>query len=404
MNRNLSALALAATTLAAAAASASANSAVLIPPFAAGTNGLLYSQGSSINAAGLVVGYSSTSTGFTPFSYSTSTKVLTNLGEPNGATSAFATGVNTAGIVVGNYTGAQFTSYGFTLNTSTGAYTYLTQSEAENPRAINNSGTFVGTGEINNGGTFPIEGTAGNTAVTTLPGISSSTPFAGDGASAINSKGLIVGFAAATQYGTLHVFSYDSAAATPAATLTDLGTYPNPTGGRSNTDQRMGVNDAGVIAGSATLSYTNSSGSFASYDQAFRLVNGTFTGLSSLTGAAQSTDDANAINNSGVVVGSSVAADGSTHAVLWLSGSTTPVDLNTSFATLDPTDAAKFTLTAALAINDNGVITGTATDVAGDTEAFDIDLSGTLSAPEPTSLALLSPIAMLVLRRRRRQA
>ncbi len=402
MKRNLTALSVAVTALAATAASASANSAVLITPFATGTNGLLTGQGSGINSAGLVVGYSSTAAGYAPFTYSTSTKVLTNLGTVNGSTTAFANGVNTAGMIVGSYIDSTFTQYGFTYNTATHTFTYLTQSESEDPVAINTSGRFVGTGSVDNGGTFPIEGTAGSTAVTTLPGITSDGPFDGDGAAAINANGLIVGYAKPTQYGRIHAFSYDSTGT--ATTLTDLGTFPNPTGSSSTVlPQRMGVNNSGVIAGSAALGYTNSSGNFATYEQAFRLASGTdtFTGLTSLTGAADSTDDANAINNSGVIVGSSVASDGSTHAVLWLAGSTTPVDLNTYFATLDPTDAGKFVLTTASAINDGGVITGTATDSAGDTEAFDLDLSGTLSAPEPTSLALASPIAMLVLRRRR---
>ena len=183
-------------------------------------------------------------------------------------------------------------------------------------------------------------------------------------------------------------------------------------GGFSSVNSPMHVNDAAVIAGSAREQLASSTGSLLQHNQAFTYANGTYTILQPLSASTAANDQADGINTQGVVVGTSDTADGTAnHAVLWLAGSTAAVDLNTYFAKIDPADAAKFVLTSAVAINGGDLIVGTVDDGTNPTTgdavndgAFVLDLSTALApTPEPTSLALLAPSALVVRRRRRRR-
>ncbi len=409
--------------LAATSAAARADSFTLIAPLGTSGNTDAYSRAQAISGTGVVVGYSTTPTTGTAdaphaFTYAAATRTLTDLGgDPNTTpATSYAYGINAAGVVVGDSVdqSKQFLAVAKTYTTATGFQSVAASASGQTAsrlNAINNTGTFVGGGQDSNLANVPVYGQYGGSSITVLPGIAGATTE-GNVASSINSSGLIAGNAAYDPYGGMqHLFTYNSAAATPAAALTDLGTPANVNrpGGFTSVNSQTSINDAGVIAGSAReLAPT---ASFSQHDQAFTDANGTFTLLQSLSSSTIANAQAFGINNQGVVVGTSDTADGSaTHAVLWLAGSTTAVDLNTYFAKIDPTDAAKYVLTSAVAINDSDLIVGTVDDGTnpntGDAVndgSYVLDLSTALApTPEPTSLALVAPSALVVLRRRRR--
>jgi len=115
-------------------------------------------------------------------------------------------------------------------------------------------------------------------------------------------------------------------------TVTDLGILP---GGTSSIG--LGINNSGQMAG-----YANTSGA----ERGFIYSDSAMTPLGSLTGG---TSNAYGINDSGQVVGSSVASNGSLHAVLY-SADGTPADLGTLGGAASHANA----------INNNGQIVGSA--------------------------------------------
>jgi probable HAF family extracellular repeat protein len=158
---------------------------------------------------------------------------------------------------------------------------------------------------------------ATNYAITDL-----GTLFGGsDQAYGINADGLVAGISGsrAVLYG--------------GGTVTNLGTLPGGT-----TSVGLGINNAGQVIG-----YSNTSGA----TRGFIYTGGVMTSLGSLTGGSSF---AYGINDSSQVVGGSVAANGSLHAVLYGAGGA-PTDIGTlggveSFAR---------------AINNSGQITGSST-------------------------------------------
>lgn len=164
------------------------------------------------------------------------------------------------------------------------------------------------------------------------------------------------------------------------------------------------INDSGQVAGdSVGLSqdaflYTRTPGS-----------DGAMADLGSLAG---SETYGYAINASGQVVGKSVAWTGyfniwDYRAFLYTG---TPgvdgqmIDLNAWLKANNPTEGAKWTLTAAYGLTDSGLITGTGTyndgpgGLSDGTRAFILDASSLV--PEPASLSLLAVGGLALLRRR----
>lgn len=107
--------------------------------------------------------------------------------------------------------------------------------------------------------------------------------------------------------------------------------------------------------------------------------------LGTLGGASSS---ANAINDTGQIVGWSYTSNGVDHAFLWSSGNM--VDLN---SLIDP--ASGWTLEGAGAITNLGWIVGTGRNAFGETHAYLLT-----PAPEPIGLSLFATVGLLVLRRR----
>ena len=425
MNRSL----LAGLAVTAVAGYAKADSFYRIAPGQADGDGDQNAVPTAISSTGVVVGNVSTSSpdDFTNAFYSPAPAVagartVTNLGGVGNSGDSRLAGVNSNGVAVGTYFGSG-TSNPITYSPGTGYQTVTATSgggqAASVLNAINNSGVFAGTGDLpNNGGQVPVYGTVGGTTLTTLPGIAGADNDQNT-AEAINNNGLIVGAANPAGSAATVLFSYSSTGS--ATSLTNLGAPTNPNGKFSDVGtvegvdglgtNALGVNDAGLIAGTARFGSTNTANGFQ-HDQAFKYSNGAFTLLGGLTANVDASTKAYGVNNQGIIVGSSATAGGANDAVIWLPGSTTPTDLNTYFAAIDPADAARYTLSDATAINNSDVIVGTinADPDPGDdglinNGAFILDLSRTLGAvPEPVSLGLSLPAAVMLGRRARRSS
>jgi probable HAF family extracellular repeat protein len=172
--------------------------------------------------------------------------------------------------------------------------------------------------------------------------------------------------------------------------IVELGTF----GG--DTSRAEAINNAGDIVGYAT----DAAGAAHAFVRP--IAGNAITPLAELDGALRSY--AFDINDAGVIVG---AADftGATHAVLW-DAQGKPTDLDAWLDTVNPAMGASWTIHTASAINASGMVVGTGiyNDGAGGlsdgTRAYVLDASPLV--PEPASAALLAPLALLALRRRRR--
>ena len=191
-----------------------------------------------------------------------------------------------------------------------------------------------------------------------LSGISASS-----WATAINASGQIAG-GFDTFGDNSHAFLYSS------GTLTDLGTLP----GRLQSEAAA-INASGQVAG---YSYNNAGGD----DHAFLYSGGQMIDLGVLDGATMSY--AYGINASGEVVGYSPTTSGDS-AFIYSNG--TMANLN---SLIDPNSGWK--LGQAMAINDNGWITGWGSQAVGQHHAFLL-----IPVPEPSTIALLLASAACLL-------
>lgn len=232
---------------------------------------------------------------------------LTDLGGFNGATSSVGFGVNDAGQVTGTSNrGAWIYSNGVMTDLGLGgAY----------GQAINNFGQVVGQGA---GGSFFYS--------------NGSVSYFGDQGSVgydINNAGQITGWDDRGDRGERQAFIYSN------GVMTDLGTL----GGASS--YGYAINDSGQVVGASNLS--------SGHDRAFFYSNGVMSDLGTLGG---NSSVGQGVNNKGQVVGSSNLADYQYgHAFLYSNGVMT--DLGVLAGGLS---------SQAYAINDSGVIVGTADD------------------------------------------
>jgi probable HAF family extracellular repeat protein len=203
--------------------------------------------------------------------------------------------------------------------------------------AINDSNLITGDGSNGHGQVaFTIQGSQ-VTDLPALPGGGDSQPVA------VNNAGVIVGQA-------------DSATVSPVAvawqngTVTQLGKLQ---GGL--TSEALAVNLSGEIVGASLAADGDA--------HAVLFANGKVTDLN-VPGTGQGDAQANAVNDSGVIVGTG----GNGHAFIDQNGQAT--DLNNL---ISPT--AGVTLVTADGINDNGVIVGTAVSNANPRQSFGFELT-----------------------------
>ena len=208
------------------------------------------------------------------------------------------------------------------------------------------------------------------TTITDLNDIAgdSSSPSTGFG---INDSGQVAGFSFVIGLGGAH-----HAVRWTGTTATDLGTL----GG--DLSDAYGINASGQVVGDARLTG----------DAAIHAVRWTGKTIADLGTLGGTNSYGSGINRSGAVVGYAYLANGDEHA-FYAPGSTM-LDLNT----LIPTNSG-WTLTEALAINDNGWITGQGT-INGQQHAFLLTpntatVTGSIGLEGVADLAQVSPAAPL---------
>lgn len=196
------------------------------------------------------------------------------------------------------------------------------------PYGVNSSGTVVGNNFIY----------AGTSAISLSGGFN---VRAWD----INDAGLAVGELVAPGTGWSSAVTFDG---TGASTLLNLGTVGTSFGVRT-ASAALGVNASGQVVG-----YVLDAGSspFPKVSLPFLYANGSAIVLGSFGGL---TSQANDINTAGVIVGSSMVADGTPHAFVFTGGALT--DLNGQIAS----GGTGWVLNSANAVNDSGVIVGEGT-------------------------------------------
>jgi probable HAF family extracellular repeat protein len=344
-----------------------------------GTLGGTVSRALSINNLNQTVGYSTTSDGVTVATQWDQgwASAVGGIGVTGDTTVANA--INNSGLIVGYY--SHFSNHSGVSNGTSWSSSGTTDldpvvtngslAREGSATAVNDAGQIVG---YSGTGPYSLNTVAhatlwSGTTATDLGTLGGATSHA----TSINNSGQIVGYSDTSSWSVTHATYWNN------GTITDLGTL----GGSYSIAHA--INNAGLIVGASTT--TGSTNTHAT------LWNGAaMTDLGTLTGST-GTSEAEALNESGLIVGYSLTFEGASHATLWENGNI--IDLNTLLSASDV--AAGWVLVCAYDINDNGWIVGSAT-LNGVQQAFIL-----ASVPEPASYAmLLASLALFGLMGRRR--
>lgn len=268
-------------------------------------------------------------------------------------------------------------------------------SEGVGASAINNHGSVIGSGyAFGDGG-----GTRGYLwRPTTANGITGTIDSLGGGggldvnAADLNDNGLIVGSANTQPFGTRHAAIWKSALSNGAP-----GTLRFISQTALVSSFASGCNASDVVVGTyATASGNNHGFVWTPTDAAD--VGGTLSDLGTLTGLANASSTAVAINDLGMVTGAAASADGTIHAFIWTSADGMK-DLNDLV-----TMPIGWVLRSAVSINDAGMILTYATydpDGPGGIPAISRGVLLT-AVPEPTTTLGVAVFGTLIFCRRRR--
>ena len=318
-----------------------------------------------INASGQVVGDMGGSGGAINRAFLYSNGAMSDLGTLPGGTvyGSIATSINASGQVVGSSTGSFTVAnvgnqhaflYSNGVMSDLGAlpgsnYNGTTDSGAT---AINTSGQVVGASYTASGNLHAFLYSNGTMSdIGTLPG-----GYDTSVANGINASGQVVGYDNNVS-GQDHAFLYNN------GVMSDLGTLP---GGHSSVAN--GINASGQVVGESDITILG-------YSHAFLYSNGVMSDLGMLPGRSSSV--AYGINATGQVVGSSGPGG---HAFLYSNGTMT--DLNSVLSAGSGWTA----LTAANAINDSGQIVGVGIIANGYQDAF---LLTPAAVPVPAAVWLM---------------
>ena len=319
------------------------------------------SSGLGINASGLVAGSAVTPTSSQNAIVGNGLGVPNDLGTLSGGRFSEGRAINDQGVVAGDSE----------ILISPGVYVTHAFRGTTNglvdlgvlPGTRNSVGTGINDSEQVSGYSMSISGV--RTAFLADPGgqLMSLGPLIGGGSSqanGINGSGTIVG--TATNASGVSV----AVRGTVGSGLSAVGNLPGGTG----TSAGLGINNNGEVVGFAgTLSG----------DRAVRsLANGTLQSLGVLANATASR--ANAVNDSGVIVGNSTFSNGDSRAFIF-TDSAKILDLNLLIA-----PGSGWVLSTATGINSLGQISGTGL-FNGQMHAFRLDPA---AIPEPASLALFA--------------
>ncbi len=326
-----------------------------------------YSRAYSINGSGQVAGNMYVETDLNDHAFMYSGGTVSNLGSLGGSSTGW--GINSSGQIAG------FTWFNSLDSSDVHAFLYsggvmndLNTLGGSNSYgfAINDSGQVVGDSDTAGGDDHAFIYSGG--VMNDLNTLGGSDSFA----YGINNSGQITGDSL-TAGGDDHAYIYS------AGTMTDLGTLAG-----LPISYGSGINDSGVIVGSATTS--DGTGAHAWIYNGGPLVD---LGAS-LPGLPLTYGDG--INNSGVVVGAATSADASvSHAMVDISG--TMYDLNDLIS-----PASGWVLAEAWSINDSGQIVGYGY-YNGDTYHAMAFLLTPVPEPSTLVLAALGGIALVIARR-----
>ncbi|MBU1247714.1 MAG: hypothetical protein KKB70_03370 [Proteobacteria bacterium] len=284
-----------------------------------------------------------------------------------GYTSGMLTSINDLGISAGYSVSSSGSNTAYTLNTATGSLPPLSSLGGSFSRAfdINQSGQIVGF-STTSGSDIPLP-TIWNSSA---PALLDTSGYVAGTAVSINSNGQTVGRLMQSP-NDWH------------ATIWQNGTASLLSGVGSFQSESRDINDPGQVVGNADF---NNDGFF----EPFLWENGTVTRLDEPTNPIGS---AEAINNTGMIVGYGVVGGGEAHAFVYDPATGTAQDMNSLIAPGSPLAM----LFAAFDINDSGQIVGMGMTAGGDYHAF-------LATPTPLPAAfwLLAPglSGIFVLRRR----